>query len=119
MRISLSPNGQPTITDANASSIEDIVRNMMARDEGPTDEQNMLPAETMEQSQGMEGGALMVVEEESSSSDEQGYQQVMQFLLRKLVFAPLCGLALLHHAVDSDSQQATMMGFFALACSPC
>ena len=74
MRISLNSSGQPTITDSNSSSIEEVVRSMMGELPTPAE----ASGDSVGQSQGMQGEAMLVVEEEDSSSDsvEHSFQQV-------------------------------------------
>ena len=74
MRISLNGSGQPTITDSNSSSIEEVVRRMMGELPTPAGE----ISGDLGQAQGVQGEAMLVVEEDSASdSVEQSYQQVM------------------------------------------
>ena len=73
MRISLNGSGQPTITDSNSSSIEDVVRRMMGELPTPAGE----ISGDLGQAQGVQEEAMLVVEEDSASdSIEQSYQQV-------------------------------------------
>ena len=73
MRISLNGSGQPTITDSNSSSIEEVVRRMMGELPTPAGE----ISGDLGQAQGVQGEAMLVVEEDSASdSIEQSYQQV-------------------------------------------
>ena len=82
MRISLNPSGQPSISDGNSSSIEDMLKEMLAQGvEVPGAEGAEVPEElsaSMEQLKEAQGQGLTVFEEGGASSPEQGYQQVRQ-----------------------------------------
>ena len=74
MRISLNASGQPTISDSNSASIEEVVRRMMGELPAPAGEGS---AGSPGQAEGGQGEALLVVEEDSAGdSVEQSYQQV-------------------------------------------
>ena len=74
MRISLNGSGQPTITDSNSSSIEEVVRRMMGELPTPAGE----ISGDLGQAQGVQGEGRCWWWKRDSASDsiEQSYQQV-------------------------------------------
>ena len=82
MRISLSPSGQPSISDGNSSSIEDMLKEMLSQGvEVPGAEVPEELKASMEQLKEAQGQGLMLFEEGGPSSVEQAYQQVRQIRL--------------------------------------